>query len=146
MAGSGNHFSYGQSAQAALTWTHAASAEGLRLVRPETAKLHEMPEFAGRDFLAAAHNHLIPRHAIFIAWPIEAVEERTNAHDITQATKQRRGAAIARGGVDRAKLCGNRQRCHFALRFRRLRAADAAAVACNEDAGDIEFAPLIGDR
>ncbi len=104
-----------------------------------------MPEFAGRDFLAAAHNHLVLRHAIFIAWPIEAVEERTNAHDVAQAPKQRRGAAIARGGIDRAKLRGNRQRCHFALRLCRLRAADAAAVACNEDAGDIEFAPLIGD-
>ena len=84
------------------------------------------------------------RHTIFIARSVKTVEERTNAHDLGQPAKQRRGSAIASGGIDCAELRSNRQRRYFTLRLRRLRAADATAIARDEDAGDIELAPLIG--
>jgi hypothetical protein len=92
----------------------------------------------------SSHDHLVFRHTIFIAWTIKTVEERTNAHDLSEAAKQRRGAAITRSGIDRAKLRCNRQRRHFSLRLSRLRAAYAATIARNEDAGDIKLAPFIG--
>src|SRR5471030_1698719 len=71
----GDHFSHGQPAQATLTWAHAASAEGLRLVRPEAAELHKTPQFARSHLFAAAHDHLVLRHTIFIARTIKTRSE-----------------------------------------------------------------------
>ena len=54
----------GEAAKAALAGAHAAAREGFALARPQAAQGKRSAQFAGRDFLAAAGNHVVGRHAM----------------------------------------------------------------------------------
>lgn len=114
-------FSYRQPAHAPLARAHPTAPERFRLIGAQATQGNETAHFTRGDFFAATDNDVVGRNTVCVARPVQAVEKRADALQVSELATMDRSFAIARRPVDRAELLGHGEPGEGALDGRRLR-------------------------
>ena len=129
----GHQFGDDRAAEAALAGAHAGAQEGFGLVRALRASAGDGADGAGGDFFAAADRDVIGRGGD-PGWRGEqAVEEGADGKVGGEVAALGGGQAVARGGVEGADAMEDFGGGDAALMLGGTGAADAAAVAGDQD-------------
>ena len=85
-----DHFTDGQAAKTALTWSHAAAAETFELIGPRQPQINNFANLTGCDLFSAADNGLIfRRDTIAPCGSEQSIQEGTQAHLCTKQVLMR---------------------------------------------------------